>query len=168
MIICVKCSHQNGDGVSNCEQCGAQLPRMVQNPQEESGPTYISDRVKELEDAATKVQSGDWSMDKFSEYIDGILQVMNEREQSIRSIEIPPQTIDQFRAELEAGFNGITLYHEGLARMAGYAETQDPANLTEGLELVKQGNDFLNEALRLNYTSQKKYEEMYLDASSMM
>lgn len=141
---------------------------MVQNPQDEAGPTYISDRVKELEDAATKVQSGEWSVDKFSEYVDGILQVMNEREQSIRSIEIPPQTIDQFRAELEAGFTGITLYHEGLARMAGYAETQDPANLTEGLDLVKQGNDYLNEALRLNYTSQKKYEEMYLDASSMM
>jgi len=141
---------------------------MVQTQQEEAGPTYINDRVKELEDAATKVQSGEWSIDKFSEYVDGILQVMNEREQSIRAIEIPPQTIDQFRAELEAGFQGITLYHEGLARMAAYAETQDPANLSEGLDLVKQGNDFLNEALRLNYTSQKKYEEMYLDASSMM
>jgi hypothetical protein len=40
--------------------------------------------------------------------------------------------------------------------------------LAEGLELVRQGNDHLNEALRLNYSSQKKYEEMYLDASSMM
>lgn len=141
---------------------------MVQTQQEDAGPSYISDRVRELEEACTKVQSGEWSMDKFSEYIDSILQVMNEREQSIRSIEIPPQTIDQFRAELEAGFTGITLYHEGLNRMAGYAETQDPANLSEGLDLVKQGNDYLNEALRLNYNSQKKYEEMYLDASSMM
>ena len=168
MIICVKCAHQNGDGLSNCEQCGAQLPRMVQNQQEDAGPSYISDRVRELEEASTKVQSGEWSVDKFADYIDSILQVMNEREQSIRAIEIPPQTIDQFRAELEAGFTGITLYHEGLNKMAAFVESQDPANLTEGLELVKQGNNYLNEALRLNYSSQKKYEEMYLDAASMM
>jgi ribosomal protein L40E len=168
LIICVKCGHQNGDAHSNCEKCQAQLPRMAQAPKEESGPNYISDRVRELEEASQKVQSGEWSMEKFSEYIDGILQVMNEREQTIRAIEIPPQTIEQFRAELEAGFNGITLYHEGLARMASYAESEDPAVLSEGLELVRKGNDFLNEALRLNYSSQKKYEEMYLDASSMM
>lgn len=168
MIICVKCGHQNPDGQTNCEQCKAQLPRMVQGQQEEAGPSYISDRVKELEDASTKVQSGEWTIEQFTQYIDGILQVMNEREQTIRAIEIPPQTIEQFRAELEAGFTGISLYHEGLQRMASFAETQDPAALTEGLELVKQGNDYLNEALRLNYASQKKYEEMYLDASSMM
>ncbi len=168
MIICVKCGHQNADNVTNCTQCGAQLPRMAQQPQEEAGPNYINDRVKELEDAATKVQSGEWDLDQFSDYVEDILQVMNEREQSIRAIEIPPQTIEQFRAELEAGFTGITLYHNGLARMASYADSQDPAALTEGLELVRQGNDYLNEALRLNFASQKKYEEMYLDASSMM
>lgn len=168
MIICVKCGHQNADNQSNCEQCGAQLPRMVQNQQEEAGPNYINDRVHELEQAAAKVKSGEWDIEQFADYVDGILQVMNEREQSIRAIEIPPQTIDQFRAELEAGFTGITLYHDGLAKMASYAETQDPDVLSEGLDLVRQGNDYLNEALRLNFSAQKKYEEMYLDASSMM
>lgn len=141
---------------------------MVQTQQEEAGPNYINDRVRELEQAAAKVKSGEWDLDEFADYIDGILQVMNEREQSIRAIEIPPQTIDQFRAELEAGFTGITLYHEGLSKMASYVETQEPELLAEGLDLVRQGNDYLNEALRLNFSSQKKYEEMYLDASSMM
>jgi len=168
LIICQKCGHQNADARTSCEQCGAQLPKIAQGPQEDAGPSYINDRVKELEEAAEKVQSGDWSLDQFSEYLEGIISVMNEREQSIRAIEIPPQTIEQFRAELEAGFTGITLYHDGLNRMHSFVESQDPEVLAEGLELVRQGNDHLNEALRLNYSSQKKYEEMYLDASSMM
>lgn len=141
---------------------------MAQEGGGDAGPSYINDRVRELEEAAEKVQSGEWEIETFQEYVESILQVMNEREQSIRAIEIPPQTIEQFRAELEAGFTGITLYHEGLAKMATFGDTEDPAVLTEGLALVKKGNDYLNEALRLNYSSQKKYEEMYLDASSMM
>lgn len=168
MIICVKCGHQNPDSQTTCEQCRTPLPRLVQNEKGDAGPTYIDDRVRELEEAANKVQSEEWSIDEFAEYIDRILQVMAEREQTIKAIEIPPQTIDQFRAELEAGFQGISLYYEGLQRMQSFIETLDPADLHDGLDQVKRGNDFLNEALRLNYSSQKKYEEMYLDASSMM
>lgn len=168
MIICVKCGHHNPDGLNQCEQCGAQLPRLVSAGPREPEPDYIDDRVKELEDAANRVVSGEWSTDQFGEFVDDIMRKLSEREQAIRSIEIPPEAIEDFREELECGFQGITLFYEGVNRMSQYLEALDVTCLEEGLEIVKHGNDQINEAMKINRANRQKFEEMYLDSSTMM
>ena len=168
MIICVKCGHQNADSLNRCEECGAQLPRIAGGVSKEPEPEYVNERVRELQDAAQKALSGEWTPEQLGDYLENILSFFAEREQGIRSIEIPPEAIEDFREELENGFKGIQLFYEGVSCMSQFAEQPDPVFLEEGMELVRQGNDHLNEAMRINRSQRAKFEELYLDSSNMM
>ena len=168
MIICVRCGQQNGDGLNRCEQCGSQLPRISGGASREPEPEYVNERVRELQEAAHKAMAGEWSPEQLGDYLEEILRAIAEREEHIRSIEIPPEALEDFRQELENGFRGIHLFYEGVSTMVQYSENPDPGFLEEGLEMVRQGNDFLNEAMRINKQQRAKFEELYLDSSNMM
>ncbi|MEW6281026.1 MAG: hypothetical protein AB1758_20600, partial [Candidatus Eremiobacterota bacterium] len=99
-------------------------------------PERVNDRLLQLEDAANKAASGEWTPEELGEFLDGISRVLAEKEQSIREIEIPPEAVEDFREELEVGFTGIQLYNEGLQRMLMFVEDPNPAHLEEGLELA--------------------------------
>lgn len=134
----------------------------------EPEPETVDQRLREAEEAAEKAASGEWSNEQFAEFIDGLSQTLQEREEQIRQIEIPPEAVEDFREELEVGFTGIQLWHEGVARMALFAEDMDVAHLEEGLEICRQGNEHINEAMRINRENRKRLEEMYIDSSTMM
>ena len=168
MIICVRCGQQNGDGLNRCEQCGSQLPRVAGGASREPEPEYVNERVRELQDAAQKALAGEWSPEQLGDYLDEVLRFFAEREESIRAIEIPPEALDDFRDELENGFKGIQLFYEGVSCMLQYADNPDPGFLDDGLDLVRQGNEHLNEAMRINKEQRAKFEELYLDSSNMM
>jgi hypothetical protein len=143
----------------------AQLPQETAQAPE---PERVNERLIQLEDAARKTAEGEWSAEELGEFLDGIIRILNEREQQIREIEIPPEAVEDFREELEVGFSGIQLYTEGVQRMLLFVEDPNPAHLEEGLELARQGNDHINEAMRINRENRRKLEEMYIDASTMM
>ncbi|MBI3926294.1 MAG: hypothetical protein HY319_12190 [Armatimonadetes bacterium] len=145
------------------------LPRVAagQQPQQEE-PEYVNERLQELEEAAAKAASGEWTVEQFGEYLEGVAQTLAEREQAIREIEIPPEAVEDFREELEVGFAGIQLYNEGVARMMMFVEDSEVSHLEEGIDLVRQGNEHINEAMRINRDNRKRLEEMYIDSSTMM
>ena len=168
MVICVKCGHQNQDGVNQCESCGAAVPLMAQQGQREPEPEMVNERLLELENAAKKAVSGEWTSEQLGAFLGDIQQKLAEREQAIREIEIPPEAVEDFREELEVGFTGIQLYNEGVKRMILFVEDPDVSHIEEGLDLVRQGNDHINEAMRINRENRKRLEEAYLDSSTMM
>lgn len=143
----------------------AQLPQETAQAPE---PERVNERLMQLEDAARKAAEGEWSQEELGEFLDGIIRILNEREQQIREIEIPPEAVEDFREELEVGFSGIQLYTEGVQRMLLFVEDPNPTHLEEGLDLARQGNDHINEAMRINRDNRRKLEEMYIDASTMM
>jgi len=49
-----------------------------------------------------------------------------------------------------------------------YLENQDPNHIDYGLELVHEGNEKINEAMKINRENRKKLEEMYIDTSTLM
>jgi hypothetical protein len=167
-MICVKCGHQNSELANFCEQCNAKLPRLVAEPAEPAEQPPVQDRLRQLEEAARKVLSEEWSREQFAEYVENVLTVLQEKERAIREIEIPSEAMEDFREELEVGFVGISLYNQGLERMLGYVEDGDASHLDEGLDLVRQGNDHINEAMRINRENRRKLEEMYIDSSPLM
>jgi hypothetical protein len=44
----------------------------------------------------------------------------------------------------------------------------DPAHIEEGLELIREGNELINDAMKINRDNRKKLEEVYIDSSTMM
>lgn len=113
-------------------------------------PKVIDKHLQEIEDACQRVVSGEWDPEQFAEYIDQLAEKLAERENFIRQIEIPPEAIAEVKDELEVGFSGIAHWNDGVARLAQFVEDPDVAHLEEGLEQCRQGNDLLNEAMRIN------------------
>lgn len=164
MIICTKCGAQNPDGVKFCESCQNPMPQissvLVDNPK-------VMERYLQLKEAADAVKNGDWTFEEFAEFLEEVTRILVQKEQEIRDIEIPEEAYDDFSQELEVGFNGIALYNEGIANMMMYLEDKNSEHLDHGLELAYQGNEQVNEAMRINRANKRKLEEMYMDTNQM-
>lgn len=169
-MLCVKCGFQNADGSNYCTSCLAQLPRLVQAaiPRSEDEAPRINERLQQFEDAVAKVQSGDWETEQFAAFLDEMAEILAEKERDIRSIPIPEEAEDDFREELEIGFSGIEMYGLGVNRMFSFLQDLDGGHLEEGLELVRQGNERINEAMRVNRENRRKLEETFMDSSTML
>jgi hypothetical protein len=166
LIVCTRCGTENPAGKRYCTSCQAALPQMVS--QEMRTPDKLTARYNQLRDAADKVTDGEWTLDEYADFMEHIAQVLAEKEEEIREIEIPEEGYEDFAEELEVGFNGIALYNEGISHMLMFVDDQNTDHLDYGLELVLQGNDLLNEAMRINRETRRKLEEMYIDTSTMM
>lgn len=130
-------------------------------------PEMIDKHLAEVEDACQRVASGEWNAEQFGEYIEQLAVKLQEREDFIRQIEIPPEAIEDMREELEIGFSGIAHWNDGVARMSQFIDEPDIAHLEEGLEFCRQGNDLLNDAMRINRENFKRVETMYRESSTM-
>lgn len=130
-------------------------------------PEVIDRHLTEIEEACQRVASGEWTTDQFADYVDQLAEKLQERENFIRQIEIPPEAIEDMRQELEVGFAGIANWNDGVARMAQFIDEPEIAYLEEGLELCRQGNDLLNEAMKINRENYARVETMYRESSTM-
>ena len=130
-------------------------------------PETIDRHLSEVEDACQRVASGEWNTEQFADYIDQLAEKLQEREDFIRQIEIPPEAIEDMREELEVGFSGIAHWNDGVARLSQFIDEVDVTHLEEGLDLCRQGNDLLNEAMTINRENFKRVETMYRESSTM-
>jgi hypothetical protein len=145
------------------------LPKMGNTNTSDIAPHQkVNERYMQFKDAGDKVIQGTWSVDQYNAFLDNISNVLSQKEQEIRNIEIPPEAIEDFRQELEIGFSGIDLYNQGIATMKLYVEDRDGTHIEEGLELIREGNELINEAMRINRENRRKLEEVYIDTSTMI
>jgi len=118
--------------------------------------------------AAERIEKNDMTADEFAQFIDTTIEFLSEKEANIRQVEIPPEAVEDFREELEAGLTGIDLFYQGLTEMRLFLEDGEPAHLHAGLEVVVEANQMLNEAIAINRRNRHKLEEMYIDASTTL
>lgn len=156
-VFCPKCGNENNEGAF-CARCGAKLPRFIQEEQVVEQHTPINSRLNVIENAVERVLSGEWPLEEFLPFLEEIHEVLSSKEQEIREIAIPEESIGEFQEELSVGFSGIALYNEGIAHMLSF-DGENPEVLSEGLKLVRKGNERINEAMRINRASRSKLEE---------
>jgi hypothetical protein len=166
LLVCVKCGTQNPDGMNYCTKCKSQLPRIPHTAQVHRDPEKVMERYNQLKEAADMMKSGEWTEDQFGDFLENISMILSKKEQEIRDIEIPEEAYDDFSEELEVGFKGITLYNEGISHMLLYLDDQDFEHIEYGLDLVYEGNELINEAIKVNRRNRRKLEEMYIDTST--
>ena len=161
-MLCVKCGCEKESEARVCQKCGAALPRYVseETPPPPVETPVVNERLQIFEDAVARVTSGEWSVEEFVNFLDDISAVLAEKEQDIRSIEIPDEAADDFAEELSVGFAGIELYNEGIGLMYSYVESGDPELLAQGLESIRRGNEDINEAMRINRENRSKLDDV--------
>ena len=168
-MYCVKCGFQNAEGANYCSKCNAQLPRVLTSPdQAEPEAPRVNDRLQQIEGAVARASSGEWNPEEFGRFLQETAEILAEKERAIREITIPDEAADDFREELEIGYAGISLYNQGVQRMFDFVADSSPVHLEAGLELVRQGNECINQAMRINRENRRKLEEAYSESSNLM
>lgn len=145
---CIKCGHQNAPDQKNCEVCKLYLPSLERSENGLAHPIY--ERYLEFRHAVADLVGGKTTGAEFSRFLDDVSFKMAQKEQEIRQLEIPPDALDEFREELEVGFEGIDLYNKALLHFRQYVASNDATFAGLGLELAWQGNEKINEARLLN------------------
>lgn len=145
---CIRCGCQNREGCETCERCGLVLATLQFDEKGEADPVY--DRYLVFRNALMNALEGRWTVEDLTRFLDEESFKMAQKEQEIRQLEIPPDALEEFREELEVGFEGIERYNEALLHFRQYATVGDAAFAQSGLYLAWAGNEKINEARRLN------------------
>lgn len=155
-MLCVKCGHNNDPGVNYCRSCHSLLPKI--DFASEVTMQRIFDRVDKIKDACEKVSSGGMTIEEFFQFIQTTFTNLTQRAQEITEIVNESNYASVSPEEVELGFAGMELYEQGLLELMAYAEDQDSAHLQNGLEMLTQGNDNINEAMRINRDNRSQLE----------
>ena len=158
-MFCPKCGCENSELISYCVQCGAKIPHFEQAVTAVREHTPINGRLHLIEDAVDSIKNGSWSLEEFLDFMQDMHETLSAKEREIRDIVIPEEATGDFQEELNVGFSGIYLYNQGIGLMLNYEGGDDTELLDEGLEYVRQGNERINEAMRINLASRSKLEE---------
>lgn len=144
---CIKCGQAN-DAAETCGGCGLVLSTIERTESGEAHPVY--DRYLVFRNAVHGALEGRIPQPDFKRFLDEESFKMAQREQEIRQLEIPPDALEDFREELEVGFEGIELYNKALFHFRQYSTSGDVTFARGGLDLAWAGNQKINEARRLN------------------
>lgn len=109
--------------------------------------TGMATKLQELVDG---VKNGNISIDEFVGNITDILADLSEKAKDIMEIVDETNYAAESPDEVETGFEGIDAYEQGLSLFLLYGDQQDPVILDQGMELVTEGNNKINQAIRLN------------------
>lgn len=158
-MICIKCGYDNPPTANACAKCRTPLPKMPAGY--EAPRPVLTERLQKFIDAAENLKNGTWTLDDFKSFLDNMAQVLGEKAAEIRATEIPPEMFDDFSQELAVGLEGINLYEQGMAEMYHIFRDGDANHLDVALDLMEQGNEKINEAMRINRENRQKMEELY-------
>ncbi len=160
MIVCLICGQANQQGSSQCSGCGAALPKIMQ-PTESHGFQKRVGRFNQFKNAAEKAKSGEWSRSEFGEWLSNMSQVLAEKAQELIELYQESGYYEYGPDEVEIGLTGIQEYEQAMEVMWAYVEDGELYHIDEGLELMWEGNEKINEAMRLNREFRRQLEDEY-------
>jgi ribosomal protein L40E len=152
-ILCVRCQHYNAPDRKNCEKCGAILPRMIENQNEQSNwevreallSMPLTENIKMLLDAGEGVTQGAVTPADFEQMIARMESLIHS---SLK------QADDFWKSEAQKRKNGFTESEEaaysflkngsqeileGLSYYRRYLESQDATLIREGAKRIVLG-----------------------------
>lgn len=165
-MLCLMCGQDNPEGAGFCSNCKAVIPKT--NIVSSAPPPIVNRRYMLIKTACDKVRSGEWDLNKFGEFVYEVKQSLLEKVEEIKDIGIPEEAMDEFVEELETGYTGVELYLRGVELLILFLSEQKAEHLDQGIVLIAEGNDKINEAMRINRENRRKLEELYSDTEALM
>ncbi len=158
MIVCLSCGTANG-GTGYCSQCNAPLPKIDPNSNM-SGTGHQTGRFEQIRDACDKVRTQAWTLEEFEQFISNLFNFLEGHKNAIIGYVKETGYFEYGSQEVEMGFTGVQRYEEGLELIYTYIEDGVPESvLDQGLQMIWEGNEMINEAMRENRAARRKLEE---------
>lgn len=119
----------------------------------------IAGRFGQIKDAVERVKAEEWEAAEFYEFLNNIYAVLSEKRVSTEQLITESDYAEFAGDEVTQGLEGMDQYEAGLQEMSLYVEDGELAHLDTGLELIWQGNEAINDAMRMNRAERRKLEE---------
>lgn len=107
-------------------------------------------RYNQFKRAVDNVRSEAWSPEEFNEFLVNIYEDLSAKAQEMREIIVNENYGDYAKEEVECGLAGLDLFEAGMQELSLLLEDGEFVHLDEGLSLIWEGNEKINEAMRLN------------------
>jgi hypothetical protein len=152
-MLCKNCEHNNPDGAFFCEKCFLQLTddRVL--------PPYQGLNFEKMAMAVFQLKNYQMSSQEFRDFLTSLQNRLQETLDMVNSFDLPDDIANEMKNELTLGTDGIKLFLEGIAEMLTYKEDCNYTCVDRGLILAREGNQRLNDALKVNFENYWIMEE---------
>lgn len=110
----------------------------------------IVGRYNQFKRAVDNVREGTWTAEEFHDFLVNIYETLSAKAQECREIIVAENYEELSQEEVSSGASGMDLYEAGMQEMWLFLEDGEFVHLDEGLALIWEGNEKINEAMRLN------------------
>ena len=166
LITCLTCGTTNPPSAMLCTQCKSSLKRMSPG----GGPLAavpggrVVERYEMFKDVCQKVKMGAMGPDEFLAWLAPTYEVMNQRANAYVSYMEETGYYEYQNEEVELSFEGLEDYDTGVQELFSYCSDGDISHIDAGLQFMWDGNEKVNEAMRLNRQFRKGLEEDWGEA----
>lgn len=130
----------------------------MQSPQYQAGP-----RVQELERLIQLYQEEAIELPELENFLNEQWQIFEQREETLNRIHIPEQALGDLTQELQAGYQGITLWKEGLQLIYDALLEKKSDLFEQGQANCRQGDQHLQQAIAYNLATQEAIQKAEQD-----
>lgn len=157
MVICMQCGSQNRKENKKCSNCGAPMPHFEMTPTVKV--ETVTGRFKQFHDSVEGVRSGLISADDFGEFLQNQYDALQKFRGELADIIEGTDYMDKCHEEMAQGLQGMDHYEDGIHEMWSFLEDGETEHLETGLDMIRMGNDCINDAMRINRMARKQLEE---------
>ena len=115
----------------------------------------VTGRYEQFRQAAERIRTGQWSAEEFEAFLCHLYEVLTQKAQDCRAFIEETGYREESPDEVDGGLRGIDLYELGMQEMWNFLQDGEFGHLDEGLRLVWEGNEKINEAMRVNRESRE-------------
>ena len=161
--LCNNCTTEIGFDEPTCPNCGIELPEIdfLDRPAPKSHEKDITTRYESFARAIEKLRSQRMSRTEFLEWLETLApDLLGKRTRYVERVK-EFGFFEENPDEVEMCLTGILEYEESIMMMGGACQTEemDFAVLDHALQKMWEGNEKINEAMRLNRAYRAKMEE---------
>lgn len=159
MVICMQCGAQNRKGDKHCNSCGAAMPHFEVTPTVKV--ETVTGRFKLFHDAVENVKQGNLSVEDFYDFLHQQYEILLEKRNDIEASINESNYMESAGDEVSQGVQGMDHFEAGIQELSLFCEDGEFVHLESGIDLIRMGNDFINDAMRINRVSRKELEEQW-------
>ena len=115
----------------------------------------VTGRYQQFQQAVERTRAGEWNAEDFEAFLLNDFETLTDNAVDCRDFIEESRYHEEAPEEVEAGLRGVDLYEVGMQELWLYLQDGDAGHLEEGLRLLWEGNEKINEAMRINRESRE-------------
>ena len=122
-------------------------------------PPKLTSQLLKIERAVHDVSIGHVTVDQYAALVDGLAERFARQLEAVQHIDIPTDFQPEIAQEMEVGTEGIKRYLDAMCVLRSYVASRNLEVLAQGVEMAREANELVNEAMRLNWVTYETYRQ---------